>query len=148
MKFEPRISIVTLGVSNMKASRAFYEALGWKAMKASTDTVTFFQGRGIVLGLYGYEALADDAGVSAGPKQGFSGVALAYNCRSNSEVDEAFSHALSCGARAVKQPETVFWGGYSGYFADLDGHLWEVAHNPFAQMDGQGHLFMEGEADA
>lgn len=148
MRFEPRISIVTLGVGDMNRSRAFYEALGWEAMDASNENVTFFQGRGIVLGLYGHEALAEDAGVAGegvAVTPGFRGVALAYNCRSEAETDAAFGQALACGAKAVKRPEKVFWGGYSGYFADPDGHLWEVAHNPFAPMDKDGHLAMEPE---
>ena len=145
---EPRISIVTLGVYDMARARSFYEAIGWKAMAASTDTVTFFQGRGVVLGLYGHDALAEDATVPAAAMPAFRGLALAYNCRSESEVDEAFAHALTCGAKAVKQPEKVFWGGYSGYVADSDGHLWEIAHNPFAPMDENGHLQLESGDDA
>lgn len=143
MMLEPRISIVTLGVSDMKRSRAFYEALGWKAGSASNENVTFFQGRGVLLGLYGHDALAADAGVAAGSQPEFRGTSLAYNCRDTDEVDAAFAHALSCGAKSVKRPQKVFWGGYSGYFADPDGHLWEVAHNPFAGMDENGHLVME-----
>lgn len=143
MTFEPRISIVTLGVSDMKKSRAFYEALGWKAMATSTGDVTFFKGKGIVLGLYGHDALAEDAGIKSGPPPAFRGISLAYNSRSEDEVDASFNHAVACGAQPVKKPEKVFWGGYSGYFADPDGHLWEVAHNPFAPLDDDGHLRME-----
>ena len=143
MKFEPRISLVTLGVTDMARSRAFYEALGWRAGGPSNEHVTFFQGKGIVLGLFGHAALAEDAGVEAAPIPPFRGVSLAYNCRSEAEVDEAFGHALSCGAVAVKAPEKVFWGGYSGYFADPDGHLWEVAFNPFSPLDADGHMLVE-----
>jgi catechol 2,3-dioxygenase-like lactoylglutathione lyase family enzyme len=145
---ESRISIITLGVRDMAKSRAFYEALGWKAAGASNDAVTFFQGRGIVLGLFGQDALAEDAGIESGPQPEFRSTApvstLAYNCRSEAEVDDAFAHALSCGAKLLKQPQKVFWGGYSGYFADPDGHLWEVAHNPFAGFDADGHLKIDG----
>ncbi len=149
MRFEPRISLITLGVSDMKISRNFYEALGWTAMPASTPQVTFFQGRGIVLGLYGHDALADDAGLNKSPQPGYRGVALAYNTRSKEEVDVAFKHTITCGARSIKEPENVFWGGYSGYFADPDGHLWEIAYNPFAPLDKQGHMQMEaGTAEA
>ncbi|MCB1387079.1 MAG: VOC family protein [Nitratireductor sp.] len=145
--FEPRISLITLGVSDMARSRAFYEALGWKVAAPSNDSVTFFQGRGIVLGLFGHDALAEDAGVEIAPMPDFRGVSLAYNCRSEAEVDQAFEHAKACGAKPLKPPQKVFWGGYSGYFADPDGHLWEVAHNPFAPLDGEGHMRVDGPAD-
>lgn len=143
---EPRISIITLGVTDMNRARAFYESLGWKAAAASNANITFFQGRGTVLALYGYAELATDAGMEAGADGRFRGVSLAYNCRSEAEVDAAFAHAVSCGARPQKPPERAFWGGYSGYFADPDGNLWEIAHNPFAPMDGQGHLLLDDDA--
>lgn len=144
-KFEPRVSIITLGVKDMQISRNFYEALGWKAGGPSNENVTFFQGRGVILGLYGHDALAKDAGVESAPQPQFRGTSLAYNVTSQGEVDEVFSHALDCGAKAVKQPEKVFWGGYSGYFSDPDGHLWEIAHNPFAEFSEEGHLIMGEE---
>lgn len=147
MTFEPRISIITLGVSDMVRSRKFYEDLGWKAIKASTENVTFFKGRGIVLGLYGHNALAEDAGIVGAQPSEFRGVSLAYNSSSKAEVDASFEHALSCGAKSVKKPEKVFWGGYSGYFADPDGHLWELAYNPFAPLDKDGHLQMDDHED-
>ena len=146
MKFDPRISIVTLGVADMARARAFYEALGWIAAAQSTETVTFFQGRGIVLGLYGHDALAEDAGIATQPAQAFRGTALAYNCANEQEVDSLIAHAVSCGGAKVKSPEKVFWGGYSGYFSDPDGHLWEVAYNPFASLDKDGHLQIEDAA--
>ena len=141
--FEPRISLITLGVTDMVRARAFYEALGWQAASPSNESVTFFQGRGIVLGLFGHDDLAKDAGVESTPPPAFRGMSIAYNCRSEKEVDEVFAHAIACGATATKQPENVFWGGYSGYFADPDGHLWEVAFNPFALLDGDGHMQVE-----
>ena len=144
MKLEPRVSIITLGVKDMKHARAFYEALGWKAAPASNDNVTFFQGNGVVLGLYGHGALAEDAGKKTQDQPDFRGVSLAYNCRSEKEVDEVFQFAISCGASISKRPEKVFWGGYSGYISDPDGHLWEIAHNPFAPMDEIGHLQIAG----
>lgn len=143
MKLEPRISIVTLGVSDMAKSRAFYEALGWKAAEVSNENVTFFQGKGIVFGLFGHDALAEDAASKSGPQPDFRGTSLAYNCRSTDEVDQVFAHAINCGAKLMKSPEKVFWGGYSGYFADPDGHLWEIAHNPFAELDDNGHFVIE-----
>lgn len=141
-KFEPRISIITLGVKDMKKARNFYEALGWEAGGPSNESVTFLKGRGLILGLYGHDALAKDAGIETAPQPEFRGTSLAYNVRSEQEVDEAFAHAIECGASAVKQPEKVFWGGYSAYFSDLDGHLWEVAHNPFVEFSDDGHLLM------
>ena len=146
MKFEPRISLVTLGVADMKKARAFYEALGWVAAAPSNESVTFFQGNGIVLGLFGHDALAEDAEIPSAPQPGYRGCSLAYNCKSDEEVDAAFAHAVACGAKAQKAPHKVFWGGYSGYFADPDGHLWEIAHNPFAGFDENGHFVIEGKS--
>jgi uncharacterized protein len=137
----PRLSIVTLGVRDMARARAFYEALGWVASSASNDNVTFFHSKTALLSLYGRAALAEDATLEDTPV-GFSGVTLAWNCASDSETDAAFAAALAAGAKAVKAPHKVFWGGYSGYFADPDGHLWEVAHNPFAPFDSEGRLTM------
>ncbi len=139
MEFEPRITMVSLGVADVAASTAFYERLGWKKSPASQDEITFIKLNGTVLGLYSRSGLAADAGVEDS-KPGFSGVALVHNLRSEADVDDAFAHAVSCGAKPVKQPEKVFWGGYSGYFADPDGHLWELAFNPFAALDEDGHM--------
>lgn len=124
------ISIVTLGVEDLVVSTAFYENLGWTNTAASQDSVTFFQGHSVVLGLFGRASLAEDVGVDNTPT-GFRGTSLALNLPSEKDVDEFFSHAVACGAAAVKPPEKVFWGGYSGYFADPDGHFWEIAYNPF-----------------
>lgn len=128
------ISIVTLGVTDLARSTAFYEALGWRNTTASQDSVTFLQGASIVLGLYGRAALAEDAQIAETPA-GFRGVTLAINLESEAAVDAYFERAIAAGAHAQKTPQKVFWGGYSGYFADPDGHLWEVAHNPFFQGD-------------
>ncbi len=138
---EPRITLVTLGVADVARSRAFYERLGWKASNASQPEVTFFQGNGLALALFGREALAEDAGVENTPPA-FAGVSLAYNARSKEDVDRVYAHALESGATAVKPPHDVFWGGYSGYFADPDGHLWEVAWNPFFPLDERGNLML------
>jgi len=138
------ISIVTLGVDNLAAATAFYQKLGWTNTTASQDSVTFLQGDSIVLGLYGRSALADDANITDTPS-GFRAAALAINLPSETEVDHYFQCALDAGAHLVKEPQKVFWGGYSGYFADLDGHLWEVAHNPFFEGDiVTGQLKLEG----
>jgi len=141
MALDRRISIVTLGVSDVARSTEFYGKLGWKRSSASQDSVTFIQLKGTVLGLFSRQALAEDIGV-ADSKPGFSGVTLAHNVSSPTGVDAVVKYAVSCGATLIKKPEKVFWGGYSGYFADPDGHLWEVAHNPFFPMDEYGHIVL------
>jgi catechol 2,3-dioxygenase-like lactoylglutathione lyase family enzyme len=135
----PRLSIVTLGVSNVAKARAFYEALGWRASAASQPSITFFQLSGVVLALFDRNNLADDATV-APAGDGFRAVTLAHNVGSEAEVDAALAHAERSGARIVKPAAKVFWGGYSGYFSDPDGHLWEVAFNPFFPLDEAGRL--------
>ena len=126
---KPRISMITLGVRDMARSVAFYEALGF-VRRNSDENVTFFALNGTWLGLYGYEALAEDAQVA--PDGGsFGGFTLAHNLSSEAEVDTVFSQALAAGAEATKPPQKVSWGGYSGYFKDPDGYLWEIAYNPF-----------------
>lgn len=136
---EQRYSLITLGVADMARARRFYEdGLGWKRGNAD-EAVTFYQTPGGMLGLYGREALADDAKV-APDGQGFAGITLAYNARSREEVDAVLAEAVAAGARLVKAAEDVFWGGYSGYFADPDGHLWEVAWNPFWSIDAEGRV--------
>lgn len=138
---EPRLSLVTLGVGDVARARAFYERLGFRASPASQDTVTFFDAGGVVLALFGREALAADATVANGAAA-FSGVALAHNVRSEHEVDLVLIEAKAAGGRVVKPGQKAFWGGYSGYFADPDGHLWEVAHNPFFPIDTDGRIVL------
>ena len=126
---QPRISMITLGVRDLAASVKFYEqGLGWPR-KESSPQVAFFPLGGTGLGLYGREVLAEDATVSA-EGGGFSGVALAHYVASEAEVETVLDEAVAAGATLVKPAQKVFWGGYSGYFADPDGHLWEVAYNP------------------
>ena len=138
---EPRLSIVTLGVADVARSRAFYEALGFGASSASNASVAFFRAGGVVLALYGRAALAEDAHVAApGPPTAFTGVTLAHNVASEADVDAVLTEAVARGARLAKPGQKVFWGGYSGYFADPDGHLWEVAHNPFFPLDADGRV--------
>ncbi|TCD14417.1 VOC family protein [Oricola cellulosilytica] len=139
MALEPRLTMVTLGVADVAASTAFYEKLGFERSSASNDDVTFFKMKGTALGLFGRSSLARDAGVEDSAP-GFSGVAIAHNLDSEAAVDAAFDHAVSCGASPVKKPEKVFWGGYSGYFADPDGHLWELAFNPLMHNDDDGFM--------
>ncbi len=126
---KPRISMITLGVRDLAVSIAFYEqGLGLPRMESPPE-VAFFTLNGTWLGLYGREALAEDAQVSH-DGEGFEGFALSHNVASEAEVDELMAQAVAAGGTLVKQPQKVFWGGYSGYFADPDGHLWEIAHNP------------------
>ena len=128
---KPRISMITLGVRDLEKSVAFYEkGLGFPRME-SPPSVAFFTLNGTWLGLFGHDALAEDANVSP-EGSGFGAVALAHNLASEAEVDEVMEQALNAGATLAKKPQPVFWGGYSGYFKDPDGHLWEVAYNPFA----------------
>lgn len=136
---EQRLSLVTLGVRDVARSRRFYEALGWRAAPFPGDEVAFFQLGGIGLSLFGRAALAADAGV-ADDASGFSGVTLAHNCRDKASVDALLSHALACGGRVLKPAQDAVWGGYSGYFADPDGHLWEVAWNPFFPLAEDGAI--------
>jgi catechol 2,3-dioxygenase-like lactoylglutathione lyase family enzyme len=128
---QPRISMITLGVRDMTRAIRFYaEGLGFPRMDSPPE-VAFFTLNGTWLGLYGREALAEDATVPA-EGSGFAGFALAHNVESEEQVRAVLQQAVDAGATLVKPAQKVFWGGYSGYFADPDGHLWEVAHNPFA----------------
>ena len=136
-----RISIITLGVADLERSTAFYESLGWTKSPASMPAITFFEMQGSVFGLYEWSALADDAKVPA-QSSGFRGVTLAMNLASVAEVDEVFAEMVAAGATPKVEPHTAFWGGHSSYVADPDGHLWEVAHNPYATIDADGRLVM------
>lgn len=138
---EQRVSFITLGVADLKASSAFYKRLGWKPASSPEDIV-FFQAGPLVLALYSRAALAEDAGVPNTKAGGFSGVTLAHNVRSETEADALMEEAKAAGAKVVKLMQKVFWGGYSGYFADPDGHLWEVCYNPFAVLTEDGALHL------
>lgn len=136
---EPRISLITLGVADLARSRRFYEELGWRASGASQESVCFFQAGGMALALFSRAALAEDAGLAdAGP--GFGGIALAQNMRTREAVDQLLAEAERASARILKPAQKVFWGGYSGYFSDPDGHPWEVAWNPGFALAEDGSL--------
>lgn len=127
---KPRISMITLGVRDLPRAIAFYEqGLGFPRLD-SPPSVAFFTLNGTWLGLFGRDALAEDAQVST-TGSGFGAVALAHNVTSEAEVDAVLEQARQAGAEITKPGQTTFWGGYAGYFRDPDGHLWEVAHNPF-----------------
>lgn len=124
----------------MGKMRAFYERLGLKASSASNANITFFQLKSIVLALYGYEALADDAATEASVAAAFRSFTMAWNTESRGEVETIMAHAEAAGAEIKKPAQDVFWGGYSGYFSDPEGNIWEVAHNPFVPFDANGVL--------
>ena len=131
MSVPAHLSLVTLGVADVARSTAFYEALGWHRSGASQDEITFIQLNGVVLSLYGAQALADDA-LQPSPPGGFRGITLALNQATPAGVDRVVAEFVAAGATLVKAPALVEWGGYSGYVADPDGHLWEIAHNPYS----------------
>lgn len=130
-----KLSIITLGVNDPLRAKDFYiKGLGWKPSEASQGDITFFQLSGLVLALFPKEKLAEDAAVENDPC-GFSGITIAHLAKSEDEVNQVLSKVKSLGAEITKPAEKAFWGGYSGYFKDLDGHLFEVAHNPFLEFD-------------
>lgn len=134
-----RVTLITLGVADLARSRAFYAALGWVESGQSQETIAFYQMHGAVLGLFGLADLAADQG-RKGARLGTGAMTLAQNFSSEAEVDDAYAAALAAGAKGLKPPEKVFWGGYSGYWADPDGHVWEVAMNPFWPLAADGSL--------
>lgn len=137
---EQRLTIVTLGVSDLAASEKFYSGvLGWKKTEASNENIAFYQLNGILLSLYPAEKLAEDARISP-EGTGFRKFSIAWNARSEREVDEIIDQLKEKGVEIVKTPEKVFWGGYSGYIADPDGNLWEIAYNPYLPLDNNGNV--------
>jgi uncharacterized glyoxalase superfamily protein PhnB len=136
-----RVTLITLGVADLAAARAFYARLGWKEHRESQDGVAFFQINGAVLGLFGAADLAADQ-LRPGATLGSGAITLAQNFATEAEVDAAYQAALAAGGKALKAPEKVFWGGYSGYWADPDGHVWEVAMNPFWPLAEDGSLVL------
>ena len=131
-----RVSLVTLGVTDLERSGAFYDALGWERV-GDNEGVIFYRMAGAHLALFPVTSLAEDAHV-APERSGFFGASLAINCADEAEVDAAFARVASVGATILKPAEHVFWGGYSGYFADPDGFVWEVAFNPGWPLDERG----------
>jgi uncharacterized protein len=136
---EQRVSIITLGVADLVRSREFYERLGWRRSMAGAEGIVFFQAGGMAVALFPRDELAKDANVSP-DGHGFRGITLAHNTRTREDVDSVLALALSAGATLIKPAQDVFWGGYSGYFADPDGFLWEVAWNPFFEMGQDGSI--------
>jgi predicted lactoylglutathione lyase len=137
---DQRVSLITLGVADIAAARDFYEALGWEC-KEVEETV-FVQAGGSAVVLWGRRKLAHDAGIEDTGSDGFGGIALAHNVRSPEEVDEIIAAAGAAGAKITKPAARTFYGGYAGYFADLDGHLWEIAHNPGFTLKDDGSLVL------
>lgn len=133
--------IVTLGVADLARSIAFYSALGWERRGNPSEGIVWFRTSGSWVGLFGYHDLAEDAGLEAPAEPpSYRGVTLAVNLPSETAVDDAFSVAVAAGASVVKPAERAFWGGYSGYVADPDGHLWELACNPGFPLDDEGRI--------
>ncbi len=133
------ISFITLGVTDLARSRAFYKALGWRESSASQEAIAFYQAGSVAFALFQREALAEDASV-ASSGSGFSGFTLAHNVPSESAVLATLEEAVSAGATLVRAADKVFWGGFRGYFADPDGFLWEVCFNPFVALDADGFV--------
>ena len=140
---DQRQTKITLGVRDLARARKFYETLGWTSREAGGGSIVFFQLQGSVFGLYPRHELAADAMLpDDAPNAKFGGIALAYNGRDKAEVDRVLAEANAAGATILKAAQDVFWGGYSGYFADLDGYPWEVAFNPHWPLEVDGSLKM------
>ena len=140
---KPRLNIITLGVQDLSKSKSFYKkALGWEPTKDSDDNIVFFNHGGIILGLYPINKLAEDAELNP-PRNGFSGVTLAINLDTKEAVQELYNTVIDNGGESLVEPRETFWGGFDAYFADPDGHAWEIAWAPFWKFDEQGSLIME-----
>jgi predicted lactoylglutathione lyase len=137
---EQRVSLVTLGVRDLERAHRFYKALGWKSGAAPADDVVFFQAGCMVVALWGRDQLAEDTVVQ--DSGGWGGVTLAYNAASPEAVDAVIEEARAAGGTILRSGAATFWGGYSGVFADPDGHPWEVAHNPHWRLDPDGSIHL------
>jgi catechol 2,3-dioxygenase-like lactoylglutathione lyase family enzyme len=133
---EQRVTLITLGVADVARARAFYEALGWTTRANPGDDVVFFEAGGLIVALWGRDALAEDSAVEDGG--GWGGVTLAHNLASPADVDAVMDQAAAAGAKIGRPAGETFWGGYSGVFLDPDGHPWEVAHNPHWKLREDG----------
>jgi predicted lactoylglutathione lyase len=141
---EQRLSVITLGVTDLERARRFYEELGWKTGAAPADDVVFFQAGGMVVALWSRESLAEDSGTD--DTGGWGGVTFAYNTRSEEEVDAVVDEARRAGATIAREPAATFWGGYAGVFIDPDSHPWEVAHNPHWAVREDGSVDLRSDA--
>jgi predicted lactoylglutathione lyase len=141
---EPVLTVVTLGVREVSASAAFYEALGFKPkVKATGDEIAFMDAGGVVLALWAWDKLAEDAAVAANPRPAtFRGSTLAWNCKTVEEVDAAYKRGLAAGGSPLRAPGKTDYGGYRGYFADPDGHVWEVVTAPGFAFTPDGRLIL------
>jgi predicted lactoylglutathione lyase len=135
---EQRVSLITLGVSDLARARAFYESLGWRCQEV--EETVFFQAGGMALVLWARDKLAADSGITDRGHDGFGGITLAHNTRTRDEVDRITAAARDAGATVTRVPAETFYGGYAGCFADPDGHVWEVAYNPGFHLDAEGAL--------
>jgi uncharacterized protein len=135
---EQRISLITLGVADVSRAFAFYQRLGWRGQEV--EETVFFQIGGIALVLWHEDKLSDDAGLERPSGSGFRGVALAHNVRRKDEVDAIVAAAHAAGGTVTRAPADTFYGGYAGYFADLDGHVWEIAYNPGFALSEDGSI--------
>ncbi len=135
---DQRVTLITLGVTDLSRARDFYEAMGWRPAAEVADDVVFFQAGGMIVALWDRAKLAEDSAVSDG--HGWGGVTLAYNVGSPAAVDAVISEARAAGAVIGREPAQTFWGGYSGVFIDPDGHPWEVAHNPGWTLRADGSV--------
>jgi len=137
---EQRVSLITLAVDDLEAARAFYEALGWTAA-SDEEGIVVFNLTGSAIGLYSRASLANDMGLGEpGPRPAFSGITLSQNVRTKEEVAPLLAAAEAAGAKILKSAHDVFWGGHIGYFADPDGHVWEIAWNPYAPLGPNGEF--------
>ncbi|WP_425038290.1 VOC family protein [Primorskyibacter sp. S187A] len=141
---QQRISLITLGMRDVDRAAAFYRALGWQNVETE-DGVVAFDLIGQTLGLYPLEKLAEDLGLPV-ERLGRGAMTLGYNAQDRSGVDDVMARARAAGAEIVKEAQEVFWGGYHGYFADPEGHLWEIAHNPFSPLGPDGAFRWNGYA--
>jgi uncharacterized protein len=137
---EQRISLITLGVADIGRARTFYERLGWHGHEV--EQTVFFQAGGLALVLWGRDKLAGDAGIEDSSADGFGGIALAHNVRSRAEVDTLLADAANAGGEITRAAVKTFYGGYAGYFRDLDGHVWEVAYNPGLTLSPDGSIVL------